>query len=526
MKVTVLALDGFDSNLLSLNEFSSLATLYKNGVSSHLMSTIPYTTPTAFASMQTGKDAGKHGVSGFLKYDGSTKSRLYTGSDIEDKTFYEILHEHGKKCFIMGLPYNYPPRIPGDLVFDWLSGKSNQSLMHPSSLVNDFPELTGLRTFPDRANTLEEFMERLQRETKKLLDVITKVFNSKTYDFCFFYVPAPDRIQHKIAVDIAEESNSRSVRIAKQTFQDIDNCIKTMNSELQNDELLMIMSDHGFATYDHQFFINDWLKENGYLTYGSSDAYTDDRSIRAKVRYSDDADLAMTQLKTIRIPRSMGKFIRKHQTFRHLALSLRMNIERSLGLSIIDAPSVDLNKSLAVCFEALEQGIYLNRKILSEGEIEQTKKELIKKLSVNEMQAYDRNELYSGPKVSNIADIYLASSNCCFGIGVGGTGYERMRVGAHRREGILLMLGNGFAGHPNSPTLLDIAPTILHLMDVPVPMDMQGRVLTECFKDSSELAQRKTQYIESSSSNIQQMTVMNEEEEEIVRQRLKDLGYI
>jgi predicted AlkP superfamily phosphohydrolase/phosphomutase len=525
MKVIVLALDGFDVNLLSLNEFSYLAALYKNGVSSHLMSTIPYTTPTAFATMQTGKDAGKHGISGFLKFDGITKSRLYNGSDIEDKTFYEILHEYKKRCFIMGLPYNYPPRISGDIVFDWLSGKSSKSLIHPTSLVDGFPELAELRMFPDHANTMEEFMERLQKETIKLLDIITKVFRSRKYDFCFFYVPAPDRIQHKIAVDIAEGNNSASVRIAKQTFQEIDNCIKTMNSELRNDEALMIMSDHGFTTYNQQFFINDWLKENGFLTYGRSNIYKDDRSVRAKVRYSDD-DEVDDHLRTVRIPKSMGRFIRKHQTIRHLALSMRMNLERSLGWSIIDTPSVNLDASQAVCFEALEQGIYLNRRVLSNGQLEDTKKELIKKLSSSGVEAYDRNELYSGPKVNELADVYLASSRCCFGIGVGGNGFEHMRVGAHRREGILLMLGNSFTKHPNAPTLLDLAPTILHLMDVPVPVDMQGHVLSECFIGSSELAERKTKYIESSSSNIQQTTVMNEEEEEIVRQRLKDLGYI
>ena len=101
-----------------------------------------------------------------------------------------------------------------------------------------------------------------------------------------------------------------------------------------------------------------------------------------------------------------------------------------------------------------------------------------------------------------------------------------MRVDDHRREGILLLLGESFEQKPNGPTLLDLAPTILHLLDVPVPIDMQGRVLTECFASSSELAARKTKYIESSSSSINQGSAMSAEEEEIVKERLKRLGYI
>jgi len=527
MKTLVLALDGFDANLLSLNEFSTLRALYRERVASPLMSTIPYTTPTAFATMQTGKDLGKHGISGFLKFDGSTKSRLYTGSDIEDRTFYEMLHEHGKKCFIMGLPYNYPPKIPGDLVFDWLSGKSNKSLVYPSRLADDFPGLAELLDFPDHASTLDQFMERVQSETKKSLEIIMKVIRSRKYDFCFFYVPAPDRIQHKIAVDIMEESNSNSVRIAKQTFAEIDNCIKTINSELRHDESLIIMSDHGFTTYDYQFFMNDWLRENGYLVYGSSDISSDDRSMRMKLRYANDINTNMDRLRTVRIPKSVGKLIRRHHTFRKLAQPLRMKLERGLGWSIIDSPNVNLEKSTAVCFETGEQGIYLNRKILSMKEIEDTKKELVGKLSSGGIHAYDKNQLYTGSKLSNIADIYLESTKYCFGLGVGGTGFERVKVGDHRREGIMLLLGNSFANRPiNVPTLFDLAPTILHLLNVPVPVDMQGRVLTECFAASSELASRETKYVESSSSSSQQATVMNADEEEIVKERLKSLGYI
>ncbi len=528
LRTIVLALDGFDVSMLSLDEFSYLRSLYREGASSQLLSTIPYVTPSAFATIETGKDIGKHGVSGFLKFDGFTKSRLYTGRDIEDRTFYEILHGHGKKCFIMLMPYSYPPKIEGDIVFDWLSGKSEKSILHPPSLAEDFPGLAELRAFPDKVVNLAEFIRGIRVETRKSLDVIAKIFRSRKYDFSFFYVPAPDRIMHTIGIDIAEGNQSKSVDIAKETFQDIDNCIKTINSELRSEESLMIMSDHGFTIYDYQFFINDWLEDNGYLVYGGSDASTDTRSARLAKKFLPDIDNA-GQVKTVRIPKAIGRLIRKNRALNKLAIPLRKNIERSLKWSIVDAPNVNLDKSAAVCFEFHEQGIYLNRRVLSPAETEATKKEIIMKLSSTGVDAYDKNQLYAGPNADNIADIYLASSKYSFGLGLGGNGFEDVKNGDHRREGILILSGESFEKKTANgvlPSLLDIAPTILHMMDTPVPADMQGRVLNEWFGGSSELASRKTRYVESTSMSTSQTGVMSAEEEEVVKERLRSLGYI
>ena len=48
-------------------------------------------------------------------------------------------------------------------------------------------------------------------------------------------------------------------------------------------------------------------------------------------------------------------------------------------------------------------------------------------------------------------------------------------------EGVLIASGPAFraGAAPEGATLLDIAPTVLHLLGVPVPADMDGRVLTE-----------------------------------------------
>ena len=67
MTSLILCLDGFHNDLLDF--CPNLKKLYKNRVSGTLKSTVPTITPSAWASIHTGKEVGSHKISGFLKWD-------------------------------------------------------------------------------------------------------------------------------------------------------------------------------------------------------------------------------------------------------------------------------------------------------------------------------------------------------------------------------------------------------------------------------------------------------------------------
>ena len=53
--------------------------------------------------------------------------------------------------------------------------------------------------------------------------------------------------------------------------------------------------------------------------------------------------------------------------------------------------------------------------------------------------------------------------------------------GGHGSEGYFVMAGPGVPpqGKISELSLIDVAPTVLYLMGLPVPEDMEGRVLVE-----------------------------------------------
>ena len=111
---------------------------------------------------------------------------------------------------------------------------------------------------------------------------------------------------------------------------------------------------------------------------------------------------------------------------------------------------------------------------------------------------------------------------------------ERRARGAHQLEGILLATGPGVAAQRDalgSLSIVDVAPTILHVLGVPVPSDMDGRVLTELF--ATELLESRPVRVgepvgywpdEHSVTFCDDGTVDRDHDE--IRSRLRALGYV
>lgn len=105
---------------------------------------------------------------------------------------------------------------------------------------------------------------------------------------------------------------------------------------------------------------------------------------------------------------------------------------------------------------------------------------------------YRREDLYRGPHAEDGPDLVIV-----FADGVGGawlspdlTGYDfdgpisvqltEGNSGNHRRDGIFIAHGRTIRpGSKVSADIVDLCPTVLHLLGVPAPADLDGRVLSE-----------------------------------------------
>jgi len=98
--------------------------------------------------------------------------------------------------------------------------------------------------------------------------------------------------------------------------------------------------------------------------------------------------------------------------------------------------------------------------------------------------------------------------------------------GHHAPYGIFLASGRGIRSGEifHGASVLDVAPTLLHLFAAPIPLDMDGKVLAQIF-EGPWLADHPPQYADIDTSFTSDEEAQAEGNEEILEQ-LKALGYI
>jgi len=105
--------------------------------------------------------------------------------------------------------------------------------------------------------------------------------------------------------------------------------------------------------------------------------------------------------------------------------------------------------------------------------------------------------------------------------------FRDMWKATHEQEGIFVAYGSDIreGKEVKRAKIVDLAPTILHVMGVPLPKDVDGRVLREIFKDKSDPAERLIQYQEGVEEKKKELRA-GEEEERVIKDRLRSLGYL
>jgi predicted AlkP superfamily phosphohydrolase/phosphomutase len=102
--------------------------------------------------------------------------------------------------------------------------------------------------------------------------------------------------------------------------------------------------------------------------------------------------------------------------------------------------------------------------------------------------------------------------------------------GSHRLHGILIAAGPQIQPSAvlEKPRIVDLAPTVLHVMGCPVPEDMDGRVLAEALAGEGPAApaQAAEHTLSGQDAPEQQVFALSQDEEAEIEARLKGLGYL
>jgi len=559
-KLLVIGLDGgtFDLLLPWMKEgiLPNLKKIAKEGVSGRLKSVLPPITASAWTSFYTGKNPGKHGVFEFLiKKDGSYEEIPANSTFCKSTTLWELLGKEGKRIAVLNVPMTYPPqKVNGVMICGFLSSRRNRDFIYPPSLLNEienkfgpyylFGKTIDIAT-PLSDKHIEAFIEDCQKMSEYKFKVAHYLMEKENYDFIIFHEWGTDRIQHWLWHIIDKSHPRYEKRLEKKFYGKILNFYRYLDEQLGKTIQLagpqfsvLIMSDHGFCPVVRSIDLNVWLLQEGYIQIK--------KDIKSQLRYF----LWKHGLTYERLYHFLIKMIKYGVKPKIVdprdSLELFKIGSRQLLLSLND---VDWTKTRAYAKTSNIGQIIINLKgrephgIVNPGreycllldEIAEKLKNLRdpKKGRRINGQIYTREESYQGEFSYNAPDItYLPQSDQYQAGKVMGFGSNTPFIdftgvfASHNMDGILMVKGAKIKRGEviNGATIMDLAPTVLYLMGLKVPNDMDGKVLTEIFY-SEFLKNNPIKYYTPGEDVERKIESISSEEEEEIIQKLKSLGY-
>jgi predicted AlkP superfamily phosphohydrolase/phosphomutase len=548
-RVVILGLDGATFRvldpLMDQGHLPNLTRLRREGLCGELASTIPPVTPCAWSSFATGKNPGKHRIFDFIYREPAT----YRVAPVDARrragaTLWHLADEAGLRACIFNVPLTYPPEPlrQGVLVTGLLTPPTRGVIYtHPPDLARELDRITGTyRVGIEQAYSpgLEaRFRKNLLTGLERRAAAARYLWHQGPWDLFVAVFNETDTVQHGLwhAWDPAhprhrQDLGRRFGDAFARVYSRLDREVGWYLDQLGPEDTLIVMSDHGAGPLRSFFFVNNWLLRTGLLRL-RGDPLT--RFRRAAL------DLGLTPNSIFNgLLRLGGGALKRLTTFGRG--------QRWLARLFLSFADVDWTRTRAYSFGNMGP-LWVNLKgrepqgsVEPGADYEEVLKELRHEL-LHLRGPGDRepmvehlwrgDELYTGPYVEEAPDLLFMPRDMQY-VAFGDYAFAGARLfqaslgisASHRLAGVLLAHGPTLAPgtHPAGAggagaKLEDIAPTVLHLLGLPVPSDMDGRSLAVGTPTVTQVEAAKEGEAESAYS---------EEEKEAVRQHLRSLGYL
>ena len=531
-KTAMIGLDGaawhLVDPLIEAGHMPNLGALKTSGVAGILSSTVPTYTPPAWTSAATGVNPGRHGIYGFIEGNAQSKGlELVHSGKIKSSTIWEMANAQGATVGVYNLPLTYPPRkLDGWMVSGMMTpsyGERLKGFAWPEPLERQILDWVPDYVVDISPNWETDYKDaslckRIQESLAQRKLVLRRLLDEHEPDLLFAVLEAPDRLQHVYyrymdpADELFDTAEGRALRPEiEKCFEMMDDIVGLVREWATGG--VVCCSDHGFTAWEVSVHTNALLEEWGYL----------------KVKPVARAMQTNVARKLVPIARKVlpAKVARqaKGKTF----------------------AAVDWSQTKAFASPIPQQGVFINVAgrepfgIVPEAEVAALKEEITRRfrdLAGPDGQpvtdhVWKSEDVFHGHALEGAPDVMPVLRNHRFELDDEifhrdpFTDLSHLPRGVHHPDGIVAIAGPGVkAGETIAGSVMDVTPTLLYMAGLKVPEDLDGSVLTDAFTPGS-LADRPVDSVAAlSSRSSDEASPYSEEEEALIEENLRGLGYL
>jgi predicted AlkP superfamily phosphohydrolase/phosphomutase len=542
-KSLIVGFDGATFDIIHLlaaeGRLPNLQRMIQTGAWGHLRSTVPPVTPAAWTSFFTGKNPGKHGIYDFQVLNTADYSFSTVRSHRHlEKTIWDLLGEAGLQSIIVDVPFTFPPKpLNGWMLTGYGTPRTTGTgFTYPANLADHLPaDLRDQVRVALPSTSFErspEFIEEWGQVMAGRSRLLRYLISEQPWDLFMVVFSITDNMAHVFwtYVDPAHPNYHRpkGEKYRQAFFGAYETCDRLLGEMVNlagNDTTTMVLSDHGFGSVRPRQYVSQRLMRGGYLKPASARS----RSARGRL-------MQVATDTYMRFP-----FIRER--VKNLRRGQLKAVKRTLrrGGLMPDSAKIDYSQSTIVPTNfGLRMWVNSDDRfpqgIISAGQ----KKHIMEEVSaylkadldpLNGQQiisaVHKGAALYHGDFIGQAPDLVIEYANFYNPGHPVGEPNPHLE-GGHTLEGIFLAQGPSIqANQIEEATLMDLAPTILHLFGLEIPPDMDGRVLNEIFNDQFK-GNHPVRYGKTPAryDSLEAVPDLTSAEEAEVLEQLRKLGYV
>jgi predicted AlkP superfamily phosphohydrolase/phosphomutase len=427
-------------------------------------------------------------------------------------------------------PFIHPPELREALV------------KHVGGIQLDLRFLGAMSTDERRNQVLAEMKQLDEQWAKAALYLL----QNHPQDVMMFVFMSIDTAQHYFWQHMYKDYFIHDPNAVRKVYERLDVATGQIIDRLPPETTVFVLSDHGGGpVVDRTIFLNRYLAQLGLL------------------HYHEKATSGIRKLgnKILRLGFSLLRSTLSSRQKSRIALLFPKILQKS-EMAYSSFTSIDWSRTKAYCSEVLASppSIWINLKgVKPQGAVDPAEYDALVDFIIEKLaelkdprtlkpvinRIYRRNEIFHGPFAHEGADLVLDwwSEDSLFSTQPSfpeDTNKPALVIrehrpsetsewgGTHRLHGIVIAGGPAFktGAEIANARLIDIAPTLLHLLDVPVPEDMDGKVLTSIFHPDFLSAHAVRAGAASGTSGADRPSGYTDEESAKVEERLQALGYL
>ncbi len=473
-RVILYGIDGGTSSVLDplmrAGRLPALEALARRGARAALESTIPWHSAAAWTSMTTGVLPTRHGVFNFFEMRPDLRNLPLPSGAARSERLWSVLNRRGLRAGVVNVPVTYPAEPVDGFMISGLPRPGED--IHPPERRRAL-DCIGHRLDPAAELRDGYFIDpRREPEARVAMDADrarAAISLADTQpDFLMYVFSSTDELQHRMwhSWDTSHPANA-GCDVSWEPAA-IPGAYKAADAHLTflmrvfggPDTIMFVVSDHGFGPARRVFFPNRLLADSGCLAPGAPAA---DDPLAGDPNYS---------------PAKLGFDPRRTRAFMGPAL-LGPFAEIFINVKGRNPHGLVAHEDYARAREEITR-LFLDWKDPVSG-YSPTR------------AVHSREDVYGGPHDVNAPDLLVECAPDCrtmadvsvFPPLVAAAPWHvptKAQTGTHARDGVFFAAGPGIRTATfHSFRIVDVMPTVLLAMGLPIPEGLDGRPLTEIF---------------------------------------------